>query len=121
MNLVQWHDLNRAVRAHAVWLENLPFIILLPPIAGVLFPYPTLVCVYLGLICRIMFVIGYVSPKMNWCRSLGHGVFQTCVMVLIVTAIMTAIKTMEVGNDKYEIEEKLIWEKLEALKTKYDV
>ena len=120
MDLIQWHDLNRSMRTHQVWLENLPFIILLPPIAGVLFPVPTLVCVYLTLILRIMFNIGYIVPSMNACRSVAHGIFQTCVMILVVTSFMTAARTMKFGDDKFRGEEEFIWNKLEELKKKYD-
>ena len=121
MTMEQWHGFNRSNRAHQVWLENLPFVILLPPISGVLFPYPTLVCVYVMLVCRIMFVIGYVNPKVGWMRAAGHGVFQVCVTVLVVCSIMCAARVMQFGDEKFEKEEKKIWDHLEELRKKYDV
>ena len=94
--------------------------ILLPPISGLLFPIPTLVCVYLGFLCRILFVVGYNNWKLTALRGVGHGVFQICVTVLIVTAAMTGIKVMQVGNDKYVIEHELLVDKIMKLKEKYE-
>ena len=66
-----WLELNQALRSHMNWVENLPYVILLPPIAGLFFPIPALVGVSVFFVARILYGAGYNNNSLRMLRPLG--------------------------------------------------
>ena len=99
-------------------MEMLPFYILLPPIAGVYFPVPALVGVYVGWIGRMMYSMGYnPKPELRMCRSFGFLVSFCNILMLLICSFWTAFKVMNKGSAMYEVEEKEILKPIEDLIT----
>ena len=109
-----WLEYNQVNRAHMNYLENLPYMIFLPPIAGVFFPVPALTGVYCLWFGRMMYTAGYVGGVQG---ARGSGfLIQFCnILMLLICSIWTAVKVMEYGADLYEMEEKALLDPIKNL------
>ena len=119
MDMKTWYEFNTSVRSHQNWLESLPFIIFLPPIAGILFPLPALICVIVMLVTRILFTIAYIH-SITALRAVSFAIFNMAIMVLVACSIMTAAKIIQVGDYKYRANERRYIDELAALREKYN-
>lgn len=97
------------------YVENLPYVIFLPPIAGIFFPIPALTGVYCIWLSRIMYAIGYRSPKAGMLRAGGFLMGFCNTLMLLICAFWTAIKVMEVGADLAELEVETMLDPLDDL------
>ena len=98
-----WLDFNNRLRVHGNWIEALPYVIFLPPIAGLFFPVPALVGVIMIFVGRLSYSSGYINNN-EGARSMGFCVQCVNVLMLFICAFWSAAKVMEAGADLYAIE-----------------
>ena len=90
--LKDWYEMNVKQRIFQNFLELLPIALILPPIAGLFFPIPTIVCLSLIILGRIIYSCSYQK------RAVGFLMVGLSNLTLIVLSIWTSALVITAGN-----------------------
>ena len=92
LGLKEWDHYMEGVRIQANHVENLPYVLVLPPITGIFFPLPTIVMLGVNLCFRILYMFVYQY------RGAAFPMIMLTNLGFIVLAFWTAAIFIQYGG-----------------------
>ena len=100
--LKEWFELNTKTRVAANLVEWMPFYVVLPPIAGIFFPLPAIIC------CGVIFV-ARIGIACNFHRRGPFFMSQFfAVICLTICAIWSSVGIIQNGMERMKQEQALL-------------
>eukprot|EP00744_Colponema_vietnamica_P002913 GILI01004524.1.p2 GENE.GILI01004524.1~~GILI01004524.1.p2 ORF type:complete len:177 (-),score=58.13 GILI01004524.1:44-574(-) len=86
----QWVNFNNAQRAHYNYLEAILPIVLFSLVAGLSFPVPTIALIWVCIVGRVAYGIGYTSRGPQG-RAVGAIIFDLGLLALLILGIYSSL------------------------------
>ena len=84
-----WIDIQAGMRVPMNYIEQIPLLVFLASISGLYYPFATMILVWVALIGRILYTIGYM--KESKFRIPGFLIALICVLGLMGMSIITSL------------------------------